>query len=168
MAAQGSRWWSKRPAAPARSPYPHDAGTRTETADIRPTARGYSITPHSHGGWILERLDIQSDARLAPEQFPADPVRDPDGEIAYRRAREAADFWRTRSPFVDRRVDHERRRVITRLRLAGANADFCIAGRGVAAELAAAIDAVVDLVRSLPPGTAPDDGPGVYGSEVAP
>lgn len=68
----------------------------------------------------------------------------------------------------DRRADHTRRQAITRLRLAEAAA-ITQTDRCVGAELAAAIDAVVNLLRT---GTAsdlrPDDGPCAYTAEDAP
>lgn len=68
----------------------------------------------------------------------------------------------------DRRVDHTRRQAITRLRLAEAAA-ITQTDRCVGAELAAAIDAVVNLLRTgIVCDLRPDDGHGAYAAEDAP
>ena len=109
--------------------------------------RGFHLVPMPNGGWQLLRSRGGKRLYEVDTYFPADPITDPTGELAYETALAAGEAWRSQAPPPDRRTNHAMRCAITRLRLIEMRAADWMPDDEMA-ELTAAIDGVVDLLRA--------------------
>lgn len=102
----------------------------------------YTLSPLPGGGW---RAEFDSGVCGVSEEFAANFISDPTGEVAYAKALAAIDEWRRQSPARDRRTDHATRQTVTMLRLCEAKAADYLPP-DMMQELTGAIDGVVDLL----------------------